>query len=87
MADVVRQVAHSLLVPPNSGPGVPLPSASFAYMTDINFQEAPAVAERKPRKSVAFSDGDTIMDENGEISEAARGEDRTTAEKHTNGVY
>lgn len=56
-------------------------------MTNINFQEAPAAAERKPRKSVAFSDGDTIMDENGEISEAARGEDRTTAEKHTNGVY
>ena len=27
------------------------------------------------------------MDENGEISEAAHGEDRTTAEKHTNGEH
>jgi hypothetical protein len=26
------------------------------------------------------------MDENGEISEAAHGEDKTTAEKHTNGM-
>ena len=27
------------------------------------------------------------MDENGEISEAAHGVDRTTAEKHTNGGH
>jgi len=40
--------------------------------------------ERKPRKSVAFSEGTTIMDENGEISESAHGEDRTTAESHSN---
>jgi phage tail sheath protein FI len=66
--------------------GVPLPPASLVCMTNTNVQQAPA-AERKPRKSVAFSDGNTIMDENGEVSEAARGGDRTTAEKHTNGEY
>jgi translation initiation factor 2 subunit 2 len=55
-------------------------------MTHIAQQEAPT-AERKPRKSVAFSEGNTIMDENGDISEAAHGEDRTTAEKHTNGEH
>jgi len=33
---------------------------------------------------VAFSEGTTIMDENGEISQAVAGEDKTTAVKHTN---
>lgn len=39
--------------------------------------------ERKSRKSVAFSEGTTIMDENGDISEAATGDDKSTAEKHS----
>jgi len=41
--------------------------------------------ERKPRKSVVFSGDDTIMDENGEISEAPHSgaDDKVTAEKHS----
>jgi translation initiation factor 2 subunit 2 len=45
-----------------------------------------ADTEIKKRKSVSFSHGTTIMDENGNVSEAAAGseaEDRTTAEKHS----
>ena len=52
-------------------------------MTNTILQETPTT-ERRPRKSVAFSEGNTVMDENGEISQAAPGEDKTTAEKHTN---
>jgi translation initiation factor 2 subunit 2 len=45
----------------------------------------PPTHERKPRKSVAFSGDLTIMDENGEISEAAHtdNEEKVTAEKHS----
>lgn len=52
--------------------------------TDSSFssQEQPP-HERKARKSVAFSGDDTIMDENGAISEAPPLEHRTTAEKHS----
>jgi len=41
--------------------------------------------ERRQRKSVAFSGDNTIMDENGEISEAppSGSEDKVTAEKHS----
>ncbi|KIW11392.1 hypothetical protein PV08_10692 [Exophiala spinifera] len=49
-------------------------------------QDAPQPPHvRKPRKSVAFSGDDTIMDENGEISEAPTNtaEDKPTAEKHS----
>jgi hypothetical protein len=53
-------------------------------MTNITLQDAPTT-ERKSRKSVAFSEGTTVMDENGEISQAVAGEDKTTAMKHTNG--
>ncbi|KAM5441811.1 translation initiation factor eIF-2 beta subunit [Microsporum ferrugineum] len=42
-----------------------------------------ALPERKHRKSVAFSEGATVMDANGTISEANHAEDKTTAEKHT----
>ena len=45
-----------------------------------------ADTEIKKRKSVSFSTGTMIMDENGNISEAAQGseaEDKTTAEKHS----
>ncbi|PGG96122.1 hypothetical protein AJ79_09719 [Helicocarpus griseus UAMH5409] len=44
--------------------------------------EAPIV-EKKHRKSVAFSEGATIMDANGAISEANHADEKTTAEKHT----
>ncbi|MCJ1311906.1 hypothetical protein MMC25_005579 [Agyrium rufum] len=41
-------------------------------------------AERKPRKSVAFSDGATIMDANGDVTETnGTSEDKSTAESHT----
>ncbi|KAK5094129.1 translation initiation factor eIF-2 beta subunit [Exophiala xenobiotica] len=39
--------------------------------------------ERKARKSVAFSEGATIMDENGNISESAQDGTKSTAEKHS----
>jgi translation initiation factor 2 subunit 2 len=42
------------------------------------------IPERKPRKSVAFSEGTTIMDENGEVSESVHF-DKNTAEKHSAG--
>ncbi|EEH10774.1 eukaryotic translation initiation factor 2 beta subunit [Histoplasma capsulatum G186AR] len=44
--------------------------------------DAPLV-EKKHRKSVAFSEGTTIMDANGAISEASHSDDKTTAERHT----
>ncbi|KAL1968268.1 hypothetical protein VTN77DRAFT_2103 [Rasamsonia byssochlamydoides] len=40
------------------------------------------LTEKKPRKSVAFSEGTTIMDENGEVREAVHVE-KSTAEKHS----
>ena len=46
------------------------------------FQEQP-LPDRKPRKSVAFSEGAQIMDENGAISEREHDDTKTTAEKHT----
>merc|ERR1712000_754723 len=61
-----------------------LPIQDIFNMAEV--QEAPqAPHERKPRKSVAFSGDDTIMDENGEISEAPTNtaEDNPTAEKHS----
>lgn len=45
-----------------------------------------ADSEIKKRKSVSFSNGTTVMDENGNVSEAAAGseaEDKTTAAKHS----
>ncbi|RMD42400.1 hypothetical protein DV735_g2696, partial [Chaetothyriales sp. CBS 134920] len=39
--------------------------------------------DRKPRKSVAFSEGATIMDENGNITNAVHLEEKTTAESHS----
>merc|ERR1712000_522239 len=61
-----------------------LPIQDIFNMAEV--QEAPqAPHERKPRRSVAFSGDDTIMDENGEISEAPTNtaEDNPTAEKHS----
>lgn len=45
-------------------------------------KDAPVV-EKKHRKSVAFSEGTTIMDANGAISEASHSDEKTTAERHT----
>ena len=39
--------------------------------------------ERKPRKSVAFSDGATVVDVNGDVTEMNNTNDRSTAESHT----
>lgn len=49
-----------------------------------SLQEQP-LPSRKPRKSVAFSGDNTVMDENGDISEApaSGSEDKVTAEKHS----
>jgi translation initiation factor 2 subunit 2 len=43
------------------------------------------IAERKPRKSVAFSDGTTVVDENGSITTKDEGHDGTkvTAQSHS----
>ena len=84
MAEVVRTVAQ-----PNAPHFTNVLKMTFDRsqnhhrntMTDsLIIQEIP----RKPRKSVAFSGDDTVMDENGEISEAApTDETKTTAEKHS----
>jgi len=52
-------------------------------MTDVDSDHP--LPNRKARKSVAFSGDNTIMDENGDISEAppSGAEDKTTAEKHS----
>src|SRR5947208_724800 len=71
------------LRPPAVRPGPNIDSdttdTAFAYL-----QEQP-LPDRKHRKSVAFSGDNTIMDENGEISEAppSGSEDKVTAEKHS----
>lgn len=49
-------------------------------------QEQP-LPERKQRKSVAFSDGNTLIDENGEMTTTHdTGDDKTTADSHTSGA-
>ncbi|KAL1958923.1 hypothetical protein VTO42DRAFT_3476 [Malbranchea cinnamomea] len=45
--------------------------------------EVAAVPERKHRKSVAFSEGATVMDENGTITETSHADEKSTAEKHS----
>ncbi|KIW43010.1 uncharacterized protein PV06_04163 [Exophiala oligosperma] len=86
----------SQLKPPASRPtaqkSIPINIATPALLQTSNTnphpiqQDAPQPPHvRKPRKSVAFSGDDTIMDENGEISEAPTNtaEDNPTAEKHS----
>ncbi|KAK5166791.1 hypothetical protein LTR04_000278 [Oleoguttula sp. CCFEE 6159] len=46
-------------------------------------ESAPAPAERKPRKSVAFSDGLSVVDNNGEVTETNGAEDKNTAQGHS----
>lgn len=64
----------------------PIKAASLWHMkVTTNYfavQDAPLV-EKKHRKSVAFSEGTTIMDANGAISEASHSDDKTTAERHS----
>ncbi|KAK5188060.1 translation initiation factor eIF-2 beta subunit, partial [Cryomyces antarcticus] len=48
-------------------------------------ESAPAPAERKPRKSVAFSDGLSVVDNNGEVTETNGAEDKNTAQGHSGG--
>jgi hypothetical protein len=43
-------------------------------------------SERKPRKSVSFSEGATVMDEDGTVMETPHVE-KDTAEKHSTGKY
>lgn len=100
MAEVVSNVTHSpqshatindsQVKPPAprpTGKKSRLIATSHMVQTDTTLQqEAPQPPhERKPRKSVAFSGDDTIMDENGEISEAPTNatDDKVTAEKHS----
>jgi hypothetical protein len=48
------------------------------------------LSERKPRKSVAFSDGATIVDSNGDVTEQANGHtsgDGNTAESHARELH
>jgi len=43
--------------------------------------------DRKPRKSVVFSDDNTMIDENGAMTTTQdTGDDKTTAESHTSGA-
>lgn len=39
--------------------------------------------DRKPRKSVAFSEDTTIVDSNGDVTESNGIQDKTTAESHS----
>lgn len=41
------------------------------------------ISERKPRKSVAFSEGTTIVDSNGGVTETNGTSDKTSAESHS----
>ena len=76
MSEVVRNATKFIT------PHMPMHSSASAVLTNISPQQEPA--PRKSRKSVAFSGDDTMMDENGAISEAAPTDDsKTTAMKHT----
>lgn len=54
--------------------------------SDFSQQQTEQLPDRKHRKSVAFSEDTTAMDANGEISESAPLEDKTTAESHSQGI-
>lgn len=100
MAEVVRNVTHFASPHTHALIGefklkphhAPRPTSEKSTSRDqdsftdssLIIQEQP-LSERRPRKSVAFSGDNTIMDENGEISEAppSGAEDKTTAEKHS----
>ncbi|KAI9849850.1 MAG: hypothetical protein M1837_000064 [Sclerophora amabilis] len=48
--------------------------------------EMETLPERKPRKSVAFSEGDTLVNENGEVEMRNGNGDKSTAESHAQDV-
>lgn len=54
-----------------------------ADLESLTYSQEQPLPDRKPRKSVAFSEGATIMDENGMISEREHDDTKSTAEKHT----
>lgn len=58
----------------------------ISRLTKVSFSQSPTVAERKPRKSVAFSEGTTVVASNGDISEVNGTSDKTTAESHGPGT-
>lgn len=54
---------------------------------DYTTQQADAPPERKQRKSVAFSEGTTIVDENGGVTQTnGGGGEKHSAESHSNGL-
>jgi hypothetical protein len=53
-------------------------------MDTANMLETQADAERKPRKSVAFSEGTTIVDSDGQVTESTEvNGGKSTAESHS----
>jgi hypothetical protein len=59
---------------------------SFHQSATDSFPQEQPLPDRKQRKSVAFSDGNTLIDENGEMTTTTdQGDDKTTAESHTSG--
>jgi translation initiation factor 2 subunit 2 len=82
MAELVRDERRlPYLTHPSS---LPRSSLLFAHTNSLKGQEI-VLPERKARKSVAFSEGTTIMDENGDITAGGEVEERTTAERHSSG--
>lgn len=82
MAELVRDERRlPYLTHPSS---LPRSSLFFAHTDSLKGQEI-VLPERKARKSVAFSEGTTIMDENGGITAGGEVEERTTAERHSSG--
>lgn len=65
---------------------VSLPGAGkFVAQGLIHLQETP-LPERKARKSVAFSDGTTLIDENGEMTNSNGMGEKASATSHTRGA-
>lgn len=58
----------------------------MALLIQIAAQEQ-SMPDRKPRKSVVFSDDNTLIDENGGMTTTQdTGDDKTTADSHTSGA-
>jgi translation initiation factor 2 subunit 2 len=55
-------------------------------LSDSLLQQDHPLPDRKQRKSVAFSEGTTAMDANGDITESAPLEEKTTADSHSQGA-
>ncbi len=93
MTDVVRNATQTppshALIEFHLKPHAPCPTTDTNIPTNTSSASLQdsyhPLPDRKARKSVAFSADNTIMDENGDISEAppSGAEDKTTAEKHS----